>query len=87
MPACAPCGYGLPDCRVWRFWDDPQPIQVEGVPVKALTLARAGKAMIVLTSFGPAGEVTIKINRQMLGLGEDVVAVNAHGARGARWRI
>jgi hypothetical protein len=70
-------GYGLPDCRVWRFWDDPQPVQVEGVPAKTLTLARAGKAMIVISSFGPAGEVTFKVNPQMLGLGEDVVAVNA----------
>ena len=47
------------------------------MPVKTLTLARAGKAMIVLSSFGPAGEVTFKVNRQMLGLDEDVVAVNA----------
>jgi len=70
-------GYGLPDCRVWRFWDDSQPVQVEDVPVKTLTLARAGKAMIVLSSFGPAGEVTFKVNQAMLGLSGSIAAVNA----------
>jgi hypothetical protein len=70
-------GYGLPDCRVWRFWDDPQPVQVQGVPVRTLTLARAGKAMIVITSFGLAGEVTFKVTQEMLGLSGRVAAVNA----------
>jgi hypothetical protein len=70
-------GYGLPDCRVWRFWDDPQPVQVQGVPVRTLTLARAGKAMIIITSFGPAGEVTFKVNQEMLGLSGQTAAMNA----------
>jgi len=70
-------GYGLADCRVWRYWDDPQPIQVTGVPVKTLTLARADKAMIIMSNFGPAGEVKFNIDRTMLGLSGDIVAVNA----------
>lgn len=70
-------GYGLADCRVWRYWDDPQPVQVQGVPVKTLTLARAGKAMIILSSFGPAGEVTFRVNQEMLGLSGLIAAVNA----------
>jgi hypothetical protein len=70
-------GYGLSDCRVWRYWDDPQPIQVSGVPVKTLTLTRAGRAMIVVSSFGPAGKVKLNLDRKMLALAGDIVAVNA----------
>jgi hypothetical protein len=70
-------GYGLPDCRVWRYWDDPKPITIDGAPVKTLTLARADKAMIVMSNFGPAGEVRFEIDRTMLGLSGDIVAVNA----------
>lgn len=70
-------GYGLPDCRVWRYWDEPRPIRVTGVPVKTLTLARRDTAMVVVSSFGPAGEVTLSLDRKMLGLSGEIVAVNA----------
>ena len=30
-------GYGLPDCRVWRYWDDAQPITTTGAPRKRLS--------------------------------------------------
>ena len=70
-------GYGLHDCRVWRYWDDPKPIKVDGVPVKTLTLSRAGKAMIIMSNFGPAGEVKFNIDRMMLRLSGASVAVNA----------
>jgi len=70
-------GYGLPDCRVWRYWDKPAPTRTAGAPVKTLTLARAGKAMVVVSSFGPAGTVRLNLDRKMLGLTGKVVAVNA----------
>jgi hypothetical protein len=69
-------GYGLPGCRVWRYWDERPPIRTAGVPVKTLTLAQGGKTMIVLSSFGPAGEVTLSLDRKVLGLGADAAAVN-----------
>jgi hypothetical protein len=70
-------GYGLEDCRVWRYWDKPPPTQVAGVRVKTLTLVRAKRAMVVLTSFGPAGEVRLDLDREMLGLSSELVARNA----------
>lgn len=70
-------GYGLSDCRIWRYWDDPQPIQVTGVPVKTLTLTRAGRALIVVSSFGSSGKVKLNLERKMLALAGDIVAVNA----------
>jgi hypothetical protein len=70
-------GYGLGDCRVWRYWDEPPPTRTRGPSVKTLTLARGGRAMIVVSSFGPTGEVRLEVDREMLGLRGDLVAVNA----------
>jgi hypothetical protein len=47
-------GYGMPDCRVFRYWDDGFPLEAEGAEMRALVLARDGKAMIALGNFGPA---------------------------------
>ncbi len=69
-------GYGLPDCRVWRYWDDAPPLKTTGAPVKTLVLARGGKAMVVVASFGPAGEVELTLDLRRLGLPEEAVAVN-----------
>jgi len=73
-------GYGLPDCRVWRYWDDPPPMRTTGAPVKTLVLAKAGRAMVVISSFGPAGDVKLSLDRKILGLTGEVVAVNAETA-------
>ena len=70
-------GYGLPDCRVWRYWDGAQPVQATGVPVKALVLARAGQALVALASYGPAGDVRVSLDRAVLGLSGDLEAANA----------
>ncbi len=48
-------GYGLPDCRVFRYWDEGFPLRTQGAEMRALVLARGGKAMIALGNFGPAG--------------------------------
>jgi hypothetical protein len=53
-------GYGQPDCRVYRYWDEGFPLKTRGAENRALVLARDGKAMIALGNFGPAaaaGEV------------------------------
>lgn len=47
-------GYGMPDCRVFRYWEDGFPLQTQGAELRALVLARDGKAMIALGNFGPA---------------------------------
>jgi len=48
-------GYGQPDCRVFRHWEENFPLQTQGAEMRALVLARGGKAMIALGNFGPAG--------------------------------
>ena len=56
---------GCEDCRVWRYWDTPLPTRTTGSSVKTLTLARANRAMVVLTSFGDTvvfAELNVAIN-------------------------
>jgi hypothetical protein len=47
-------GYGQPDCRVYRSWEEGFPLKTQGAENRALVLARGGKAMIALGNFGPA---------------------------------
>jgi hypothetical protein len=47
-------GYGQKDCRVYRYWDAGFPLKTEGATMRALVLARNGKAMIALGNYGPA---------------------------------
>jgi hypothetical protein len=47
-------GYGQPDCRVFRFWEDGFPLKIEGAAMRGLVLARDGKGLIALGNFGPA---------------------------------
>jgi len=70
-------GYGLPDCRVWRYWDGPLPLGTTGVPVKTLTLARRGRAMVAVASYGPAGDVVLELDGKSLALPDSAVAVDA----------
>jgi len=48
-------GYGTPDCRVFRYWEEGFPLRTEGAEMRALVMARDGKAMIALGNFGPEG--------------------------------
>ncbi len=47
-------GYGLPNCRVFRYWEDGFPLRSEGAEMRALVLARGGKAMIAMGNYGPS---------------------------------
>jgi hypothetical protein len=47
-------GYGMPDCRVFRYWEDGFPLRTQGAEMRALVLARGGKALIALGNYGPA---------------------------------
>jgi hypothetical protein len=61
-------GYGLEDCEVWRYWDAGQPVRVEGGNTKALVLARAGKALVIVTDFGGGGQFRMTVNARKLRL-------------------
>jgi hypothetical protein len=53
----------MPDCRVFRYWEEGFPLKAEGAEMRALVLARKGKAMIALGNFGPTktgGTTTVK---------------------------
>ncbi len=69
-------GYGLSDCRVFRYWDEPSPVTTSGAAVKTLVLSRGGEALIVVASYGPAGEVTLDLDLARLGLSGELSAVN-----------
>jgi hypothetical protein len=47
-------GYGQPDYRVYRYWDEGFPLKARGAENRALVLSRDGKAMIALGNFGPS---------------------------------
>lgn len=70
-------GYGLPDCQVWRYWDDVQPVKTEGATAKVLTLARGGKVLLAVCSYGPGGDVRLTLDTRRLKLAKDASAVNA----------
>ncbi len=46
-------GYGQPDCKVYRYWERDFPLKTEGANMRALVLARGGKAMVALGNYGP----------------------------------
>jgi hypothetical protein len=46
-------GYGQPKCKVFRYWEDGFPLKTEGANMRALVLARDGKALIALGNYGP----------------------------------
>jgi len=52
-------GYGLPDCKVYRYWDEGHPLEASGARIRGLVLARGGKALLAIGNYGqepPAGE-------------------------------
>jgi len=70
-------GYGLPDCKVYRYWEEPHPIATKGAAVKTLVLQRGKRALIVVGSFGEGGDCTLKPDLKALGLPKTAKAVNA----------
>jgi hypothetical protein len=70
-------GYGQDDCRVWRYWDAEQPVRVTGGDAKALVLARAGKALVVVTDFSGGGEYHLRVDVPRLRLPKGFVATDA----------
>jgi hypothetical protein len=61
-------GYGLSDCRVYRYWDAGQPVAVRGADARSLVLARGGRAMVIVTDFGNGGNIAMSVNPRALGV-------------------
>jgi hypothetical protein len=49
-------GYGEPDCRVYRYWESGHPFTATGARLRALVLARGGKALLAIGNFGQGDE-------------------------------
>ena len=45
-------GYGLPDCKVFRYWDEGHPLEATGARIRGLVLARQGKALLAIGNYG-----------------------------------
>lgn len=75
---CTGTANGMPDCRVFRYWEDGFPLRTQGAEMRALVLARDGKAMIALGNYGPARAETytvrLRLDLKALGLSESVQA-------------
>ncbi len=77
-------GYGLPDCRVFRYWDESPPVKTSGAAAKTLALSRNGQALIVVASYGPAGDVTLGPRPGPARPGRRVVGSERRDRRGHR---
>ena len=70
-------GYGQADCRVYRYWEEGYPLAADGAKVRALVLARGGKAMLAVGSYGDGGEAMLKLDLESLGLDKTARAFDA----------
>ena len=68
-------GYGLEDCRVYRYWEPGQPVTIRAADAKALVLTRPSKdfpghskSLIIVCDFGNGGEVGMKLDATSIGL-------------------
>ena len=70
-------GYGLRNCRVWRYWDQRPPLRTTGVPVKTLALGPPGQSDGGRRQLRP-GEASPSIfDGKSFALPDQAVAVNA----------
>jgi len=77
-------GYGLEDCRVYRYWEPGQPVISSLEDVKALVLARPStehpgksKCLIIVSDFGNGGDVGMTVNAKTIGLRAGYTATDA----------
>ena len=61
-------GYGQPDCRVYRYWENP-PFTTNRRDLRCILFARNGRFMVVATDFGDGGACRVTLDRERLGGG------------------
>jgi len=69
-------GYGLPDCKVFNYWDDPHPATVQGADVRTLVMARHREAIVVVTDYGNGGQCRLTLGLRKLGVSEAATATD-----------
>jgi hypothetical protein len=55
-------GYGQPDTVVKRYWDTDRGFSLTGAEAEALVVARSGRALALVVSYGAAGEVELEFD-------------------------
>jgi hypothetical protein len=63
-------GYGEPDCRVYRYWESGHPFTATGARLRALVLARGGKALLAIGNFGQGDEKPLAYQPQAADSGD-----------------
>ncbi len=61
-------GYGEKDCRVYNYWDEGFPLQIEGCEAKGLVMVRGQRAVMAVTDYSGGGEVTLRLDLKTTGL-------------------
>ncbi|MCD6361369.1 MAG: hypothetical protein J7M38_10985, partial [Armatimonadetes bacterium] len=69
-------GYGLPECRVYNYWDEGFPLAVSGVEGKGIVIVNGNRAVAVVTDYGDGGECTLELDLKAVGLPATVRPTN-----------
>ena len=69
-------GYGLPECKVYNYWDPPHPVSVSGVDARTLVAAKPGGAIVIVTDYGEGGTGEATVDLGALGLSAEVNAAD-----------
>ena len=69
-------GYGGPECTVYNYWNEPHPVQVDGIDGKTLVISKPGAAVVVITDYADGGNAEVTVDRKTLGLGPKPEAVD-----------
>lgn len=61
--------YGLPDCRVFNYWDTGAPVEVNDSRVKWLLLEHGGRLLLLVCTWNPdEAEVVLTLDTRLLGV-------------------
>jgi len=69
-------GYGLPDCKVFNYWDEPHPVSLAGADARTLAMCRDGAAIVVVTDYGEGGACETTLDAAALGLKPEAEAID-----------
>jgi len=61
-------GYGQPDATVHRYWDRPPRFDLDRDDAEGLVVVRGNEALALVVSFGGAGETSLQLAGEDLGL-------------------
>jgi len=74
-------GYGQPECKVYRYWEENYPLKTEGANIRALVLSNGPKAMLAIGDFGEGGDAVLELDLKALVLPDNVHAYDVEKDR------